>query len=252
VLLGGHAVAGQRLDGSETVCPQNTWAGCPRSRSNQELEFLTRGAPDGTHAASMRIYDLAGYARLVVLGTVAVDNVTGFGRAVASGDSTGPGSVSPSHERHHANRRARFTVVRASSAKGGLSLRHGRSGTIRGKLLAPGGNPVAGAVLRVSERVALPSAASKHIGTVRTRDDGSWTYPRAAGPSRTLMVTYTAEARTSMSFAASPVLASCCRRGTPRCRRGHLEHRQETNGSCRVASARPDKVPLGLVANPSK
>jgi hypothetical protein len=69
-------------------------------------------------------------------------------------------------------------------------LRHGRRVRLHGRLTAPGGNPLQGAVIAVSARVNLPDAAFQPVATLTTSRTGRFTYLVPAGPSRVLRFDY--------------------------------------------------------------
>ena len=64
--------------------------------------------------------------------------------------------------------------------------------TVRGRLLDPEGQPIAGATLEVLQQVAMTGAPMRKIGVVRTAGDGSFTAHIAKGPSRLIRLAYRA------------------------------------------------------------
>jgi hypothetical protein len=79
-----------------------------------------------------------------------------------------------------------FANNRSSTKK----VKFGKRVPISGRLLAPGGTPIAGAVLEVQTRTAMPGASVAAAGKVVTRDDGRFTYIAPAGPSRVVRIAY--------------------------------------------------------------
>ena len=61
---------------------------------------------------------------------------------------------------------------------------------ISGKLLGPTGVPIAGAVLEVQTRTAVPGTRVAAAGNVVTGSDGRFTYVAPAGPSRVVRTAY--------------------------------------------------------------
>jgi hypothetical protein len=57
---------------------------------------------------------------------------------------------------------------------------------LRGRLTSPGGNPLAGKDVEVSEQTKVPGAAWRPIATLRTSQSGRFTFRALRGPSRTL------------------------------------------------------------------
>ena len=64
--------------------------------------------------------------------------------------------------------------------------RFGRTIPLRGRLTSPGGNPLAGKDVEVSEQTKVPGAAWRPIATLRTSQSGRFTFRALRGPSRTL------------------------------------------------------------------
>ena len=64
--------------------------------------------------------------------------------------------------------------------------RFGHTIPLRGRLTSPGGNPLAGKEVEVSEQTKVPGAAWRPIATLRTTQSGRFTFKALRGPSRTL------------------------------------------------------------------
>ena len=64
--------------------------------------------------------------------------------------------------------------------------RFGHTIPLRGRLTSPGGNPLAGKEVEVSEQTKVPGAAWRPIATLRTSQSGRFTFRALRGPSRTL------------------------------------------------------------------
>jgi hypothetical protein len=69
-------------------------------------------------------------------------------------------------------------------------VKFGKRVPISGRLLAPGGTPIANAILEVQSRTAVPGAAVAAAGKVVTGSDGRFTYTAPAGPSRVVRIAY--------------------------------------------------------------
>lgn len=68
----------------------------------------------------------------------------------------------------------------------------GYGGVVRlqGRLTTPGANPVGGTEVQVLERVQVPGATPRPIGTVTTSETGRFSFKVAKGPSRTVSFRY--------------------------------------------------------------
>lgn len=90
-------------------------------------------------------------------------------------------------------------AVTALIAKRTLTAKaaYGRKITVSGRLAAPDGRPIGGALLVVQAQPRIPGTAFADIATVRTASDGSYVYVAPAGPSRMLRIAYRAFANDS-------------------------------------------------------
>ncbi len=66
----------------------------------------------------------------------------------------------------------------------------GRVTRLHGRLTMPGGNPLPGAVVEVSERIDLPGQDYRPVGRVGTSDTGRFTFRVGVGPRRVLRFRY--------------------------------------------------------------
>jgi hypothetical protein len=71
-----------------------------------------------------------------------------------------------------------------------LLLRHGRRVRLRGRLIAPGDNPLQGAAIEVSARADLPGTGFQPVGTLTTSRTGRFSYLVPTGNSRVLRFDY--------------------------------------------------------------
>ena len=69
-------------------------------------------------------------------------------------------------------------------------VRFGRSTTLSGRLISPGGNPLADRDIDISELRSAPGATWRPAGTVRTGKAGRFAFKAPAGPSRRLRFRY--------------------------------------------------------------
>ena len=69
-------------------------------------------------------------------------------------------------------------------------LKHGRRVRLRGRLTAPGGNPLASVPIDVAARTDLPGAAFTPVATLTTSRTGRFNYLVPAGPSRVFRFHY--------------------------------------------------------------
>jgi hypothetical protein len=71
-----------------------------------------------------------------------------------------------------------------------MKVKFGKRVPISGKLLGPGGTPIAGAILEIQTRTAVPGASVADAGKIVTGSDGRFTYIAPAGPSRVVRIAY--------------------------------------------------------------
>jgi hypothetical protein len=82
-----------------------------------------------------------------------------------------------------------------------VTVPYGRSTYVRGKLVNGAGQPVQGALVRVATRVLIGDRGFREQRPVITGDDGGFAYRAPRGPSRQILVTYTAFAEDSQPSA---------------------------------------------------
>lgn len=71
-----------------------------------------------------------------------------------------------------------------------MKVKFGKRVPIGGKLLGPDGTPIAGAILEVQTRTAVPGASVADAGKIVTGSDGRFKYVAPAGPSRVIRIAY--------------------------------------------------------------
>jgi hypothetical protein len=78
----------------------------------------------------------------------------------------------------------------ANNRSSTITSKYGKRVPISGKLLGPGGAPIANAVLEVQTRTAVPGAGVAAAGKIVTGADGRFQYVAPAGPSRVVRIAY--------------------------------------------------------------
>jgi hypothetical protein len=73
-----------------------------------------------------------------------------------------------------------------------VTIPYGRSTYVRGKLLNGTGQPIQGAIVRIATRVLIGDRGFREQRPVTTGHDGGFAYRAPRGPSRQILVTYTA------------------------------------------------------------
>jgi hypothetical protein len=134
---------------------------------------------------------------------------TGGGTAAGSGDGTGasassvgaPGSTlvttpdlrpEGSPNGTGASAEAKLTAFDAATESRSIRTRYGKTVTISGRLLTPGGKPISGARLEVLEQELRPGAGFVKRGEILSGEDGRFTYIMPVGTSRVVRVGYRA------------------------------------------------------------
>jgi hypothetical protein len=112
-----------------------------------------------------------------------VKSASGSKPAVNSAAERGTPNGSPAADRV-------VLTAHANSRVSTLKVKYGRRVPIGGRLVGPNGVPIAGAVLEIQTRMAMPNAAVANAGRVVTGPDGRFRYTAPAGPSRTVRFAY--------------------------------------------------------------
>jgi len=133
--------------------------------------------PGGTYAIRARVRDAAGNER----------STDGSGATISLpvrlGTTLRVGKVKRVKAKRAGRRSRRILITRPLA-------RLGRKVTLSGRLRSPGGNPLAGRDLTVSQLVRLPGAAWQPVATVRTSARGGFRFTAPPGPSRLLRFRY--------------------------------------------------------------
>jgi hypothetical protein len=182
----------------------DAWLALPTSLVNGRLVALVPDAEleDGAYEFRARVFDVAGNELLTdryadgsrVVLTLPLRRATRL-----TGEATGPASVVCRTQVRRVRRRGRTRVVRerrcrAEGARrvalgGALAVPFGQAVTIRGVLETYDGRPVARGVVDLGSRLR-GAALSESVGTLRAGPDGAFSYTAAAGPSRSIGLTY--------------------------------------------------------------
>lgn len=139
------------------------------------------------------------------------------------------------------------------------NLRHGAPTVIRGRLIDEGGRGIGTAALTVSERRVIPSAGFAEgstmtpVGTIVTRDDGSFAYTAKAGTSRTIQFGYRAFKDAGEFAWTTDVTLLVAGKATLGVDRASIRNGQSVRFSGRVAAPVPSAgVPVVLQARTSR
>ncbi len=165
---------------------------CKQSES-VDLPLNTMTLPDGSHTLKVTVEDAAQNSSVVYDAMITTHNATvngSLGAQPGPGASPGTGLTggigAPNGTAASEAAQLRLGLHRAINR--GYARRAFR---ITGRLLDANGQPIAGALVDVRQRVA-GAAASTSIGQARTRADGSFAAGVPAGPSRAIEVGYRA------------------------------------------------------------
>ena len=206
------------------------------SSVSADVPFDTTGLSDGTHHLVVAVTDAAGNSTVVLDRKIDVANhpsqlLPGAGQGASGavgqgtsgagqgttpvGPTIGPANGTP------ASAAASLTAHWSSSAHTALSARFGSAHTVSGRLLAPGGTPIAGAQVQAQFLPACLGAHPLALAAARTGTNGAFTLRVAASlPSGRLTLAYSAhsgQASPDVTAAlALTVPASLSLRVTPR------------------------------------
>jgi hypothetical protein len=186
-------------------CTYTGFQACP-SEHGGVLSFDTGRVPDGTYELALRATDAAGNQRTTVAGApVVIDNVAdqpGARPVILVPPAPGPQGPSGAQGAHGAP--GAVLTLNGTNAGAGASLRASFSGsqsrTIRarygtkvlvtGRLVTPGGTPIAGARVSVMQQDKIPGAPMTAVGQVVTDGAGKFVYVTTAARSRSLRFGY--------------------------------------------------------------
>lgn len=141
-----------------------------KSAVTADLPFDTRTVADGTHHLVVSVTNAAGNSTVALDRKISVLNH--LGSSAVTGSSTPPNPLPPNGI--NASPGARLSVRWSSTAHTALLAPYGRTHTLRGRLTAPDGSPIAGATLQVLCTPAYQGASPRSLAPVRTSTDGSF------------------------------------------------------------------------------
>ena len=151
--------------------------------------------PHGKYAIRARATDHAGNER---------SDISSITLPVRLGTTVSVGKLKRSKARRAGSRLGRRILLRKPRA------RYGKPMKLTGRLTSPGGNPLAGRDIAVSELLQLPGAHWQPIAMARTRNSGRFRFRAQPGPSRKLQFRYpgTATIRGGTSVVELRVMAA--------------------------------------------
>ncbi len=152
---------------------------CPATAS-ADVPFDTTGLSDGSHHVVVSVTDAAGNATPAMDRQVTVSNHAsspGGGASPGAGGGATSSGAAPERGAPNGSGASDQATLTARWKGAGVRLRsaYGKPHTLEGRLSAPGGGPIAGASIAVSD---LPAAAGAHasgLPAVRTNAKGRFT-----------------------------------------------------------------------------
>jgi hypothetical protein len=161
-----------------------------------DVPFNTTALANGTHQLVVSVTDAAGNSAVALPRKITVDNPL-----PPSGGGTTTGNPSPSQNNPapqlqgangtNASAGARLSVRWSSTSKASLKGRYGRAQTVLGRLTAPGGAPIAGALVEAAMTPSAQGARSAALASPRTAANGSFRLRLPAGaPSGRVVFAY--------------------------------------------------------------
>jgi hypothetical protein len=184
-LIDGRAVSKQLLNGGSGPCRNvggtsdgsNAFVAvepCPPALSD-DLSFDTALAPDGSHLLTVQLLDAAGNATTISNRQVTFAN---HAASVPAGAGIGPGSPlalrGPANGTN-ASDQATLSARWRSTAKTTHTSGYGQADRITGRLTAPAGVPISGALIGVYATSVYQGARTVRLAGVRTGPAGRWT-----------------------------------------------------------------------------
>lgn len=216
---GGHCVnVGQTTDGLPAFLYLQPCA----SSVSADVPLDTTALTNGSHHLVVSVANAAGDSTVVIDRVITVANPVSSSGSVTSSvtssssvpntssspifssqSSSTPRTQTPNGT--NATSLASLSARWATSSNPVLRSRYGRVQTVRGRLLAPNGAPIAGALIEASMTPSDQGAHSAALTSVRTAGDGTFRLrlPKAA-PSSTIAIAY----RATLSSPVPSALAS--------------------------------------------
>lgn len=198
---GGHC---RDLGGASDGLPAFLYLQPCAASVNADIPFDTTGISDGTHHLVVEVTDAAGNSTVALDRKIDVVNHpaqllpgAGQGASGAFGQMTpGAGQAKPTLGPANgtpASAAASLSAHWSSSAHTALTARFGSVHTVSGRLLAPGGTPIAGAQVQAQFLPACLGAHPLTLAAARTAANGAFTLRLPASlPSGRLTLAYSA------------------------------------------------------------
>jgi hypothetical protein len=162
-----------------------------------DVGFDTTRISDGTHHIVVSVVDAAGNSAPVIDRNISVANIrsgqtgTSSASGITSGSSGAGGQALGALNGTNAAAQTTLTVSWQATKSMHLMSRYGRPQTIVGRLLGPGGVPIAGASIDLTATPADQGARAATMASPRTGADGRFTVRLPGGvSSRTLRFAY--------------------------------------------------------------
>jgi hypothetical protein len=162
-----------------------------------DVGFDTTRISDGTHHIVVSVVDAAGNSAPVIDRNISVANIrsgqtgTSSASGITSGSSGAGGQALGALNGTNAAAQTTLTVSWQATKSMHLTSRYGRPQTIVGRLLGPGGVPIAGASIDLTATPADQGARAATMASPRTGADGRFTARLPGGvSSRTLRFAY--------------------------------------------------------------
>jgi hypothetical protein len=151
-----------------------------------DLPVNTTRFPNGQHQLKITVQDAAGNTSVVYDGTISITNPNAKASSVGvSGLSRGPANGT------NASEQATLTARWASTRKAHITTNYGQPQIITGRLTVPGSEPIAGALIDLTETPAYQGAKPAVMTSSRTGPDGRFRVHLPSGISScSLRLTY--------------------------------------------------------------
>jgi len=207
VTVDGKAVGATTIDsnGGKCVNVGQTTDGLPAflylkpcaPSVSADVPLDTTALTNGAHHVVVAVTDAAGNSTVVLDRVMAVSNpVPSPGPVTTTSNATPSPQNSPAPQPQptnglNASALASLSARWSSSSEPALRSRYGRAQTVVGRLLAPSGAPISGALIEASMTPSDQGAHSAALGSVRTAADGTFRMRLPArAPSSTIALAY--------------------------------------------------------------
>ncbi|HEU0249724.1 MAG TPA: carboxypeptidase-like regulatory domain-containing protein, partial [Solirubrobacteraceae bacterium] len=181
---GGHC---RDLGGTGDGLPAFLYLQPCASSVSADVPFDTTGLSDGAHHLVVAVTDAAGNSTVVLDRKIDVANhpsqllpgagqgASGVAGQVTLGAGQGTATLGPAANGTPASAAASLSAHWSSGAHTALTARFGSAHTVSGRLLAPGGTPIAGAQVQALFQPGVLGAPTRKLATAYTGADGGFT-----------------------------------------------------------------------------